>query len=87
MKRLGDGTEISNKKLQDALNHLYPYSSEMYSESEIEKEMKELGIGADLSLVKSEYLLKSEELFLISNITVSNMNNRMPRGKEGIHSK
>ena len=55
LKRLGAGTEISHDKMQNAIDTLYPFIHELFQETDIEKEMKDKGIGADLDQIKSQY--------------------------------
>lgn len=55
VKRLGDGTDESHEKMQAAINTLWPYTNELFEETEIEGEMKKAGIGADLATIKAEF--------------------------------
>ncbi|HHH50004.1 MAG TPA: phenylacetate-CoA oxygenase subunit PaaI, partial [Saprospiraceae bacterium] len=48
VKRLGDGTAESHQRMQAAMDDLIPFTAELFQETELEKEMKDLGIGADL---------------------------------------
>ena len=87
VKRLGDGTDISHEKMQEAVNYLYPYLNELTEESAIEKEMKENGIGADLNKIRTAYfeninaLLKEATLKTPENIFSHS------GGKNGVHSE
>lgn len=87
VKRLGAGTEESNTKMQEAIDHLFPFSFELFQETEIEKEMKELGIGANLEQVKNEFDQKVMETFEQANIKFPQSKARLVKGKEGIHSE
>ena len=87
MKRLGDGTEESHQRTQAALNHLYPYLHELYHESPIEKEMKDQGVGADLSVVKERSLETIKEVIAEATLSIPDSEPRMVRGKQGIHSE
>tara|TARA_Y100000310_G_scaffold329380_1_gene399101 strand:+ start:2650 stop:3372 length:723 start_codon:yes stop_codon:yes gene_type:complete len=87
MKRLGDGTEESHQRTQAALNHLYPYLHEVYHESPIEKEMKERGIGADLSVVKERSIETIKEVIAEATLSIPESEPRMVGGKQGIHSE
>ncbi|WP_421878634.1 1,2-phenylacetyl-CoA epoxidase subunit PaaC [Marinoscillum sp.] len=87
VKRLGDGTEESHKRAQAALDHLYPYLHELFEESPIEKEMKESGVGADLSKVEEKSRSRIHEVMLEANLAIPEIADRMVRGKQGIHSE
>ena len=49
--RLGDGTEESHQKMQQAVDDLWMYTGELCEPTELEKEMHSLGIGVDLCLL------------------------------------
>ncbi len=51
--RLGDGTPESHKKMQEALNDLWPYAGELFAADDIDKQMHEAGIGVDLAAIKT----------------------------------
>ena len=87
VKRLGDGTEVSHEKMQAAINHLYPFVHEFFNETEIEKEAKEAGIGADISKIKEEYDARVKEVFAEANLQIPEIPNRKADGKMGIHSE
>lgn len=87
MRRLGDGTEESHAKMQAALEHLYPYSYELFRETKVEKEMKEKGIGADLSVIQTEWKKTTDAVFAEANLKIPNTPPALAKGKEGIHTE
>ena len=87
VKRLGDGTKESHQKMQAAMNHLMPFVSELFRETPIEKEMKELGIGADLELIKETFDEKVKTIFAEANLEVPEAPSRQTNGKTGIHTE
>ncbi len=50
--RLGDGTDESKQKMQQAINELWSYTGELFDASDIEKQMQEAGIAPDIALLK-----------------------------------
>ena len=44
--RLGDGTEESNKKVQESLNSLWEFTGEFFEMDEIDNELNKKGIGS-----------------------------------------
>ncbi|HMQ46714.1 MAG TPA: phenylacetate-CoA oxygenase subunit PaaC [Saprospiraceae bacterium] len=58
MIRLGDGTELSHQKMQQALDDLWMFTGELTTETETDRQMKEVGIGPDLQQIKRQYLEK-----------------------------
>lgn len=87
MKRLGDGTEESNRRMQNALNELYPYAGELTKPNSIEKEAFEAGIGADLEKVKEESDEFVQGVISAANLQVPEMPPRFAKGKDGYHSE
>ena len=87
MKRLGGGTEVSNQKLQSALNHLYLFINEFFQETPLDKEMKENGIGADLEAIKEVYFQNVNALLKEAELTIPETNWRQTDGKQGFHSE
>ena len=87
VKRLGDGTEVSHQKMQAAIDYLWPYVGELFEETAIEKEMKEAGIGADLAIIKEDYLVKVNALLEEATLNPANSPFIKTKGKQGIHSE
>lgn len=53
--RLGDGTDISKEKMQQAITRLWDYTGELFSASEIEVDMISQGIAPDISSIKEAW--------------------------------
>jgi ring-1,2-phenylacetyl-CoA epoxidase subunit PaaC len=52
---LGDGTSESHKRMQDALNLLWPYVGEMFVSDAIDDAMTAAGIAPDLADLRAQY--------------------------------
>ncbi len=50
--RLGDGTDISHRKMQTALDDLWPFTGELTTPDALDREAAESGIGPDLLKIK-----------------------------------
>lgn len=50
--RLGDGTQESHDRVQQALDQLWPYTRELFDADEIDNEMIRAGIAPDFSVVR-----------------------------------
>lgn len=87
VKRIGDGTEISHHKTQNAFNTLMPYIEELFIETPLELAMKNEGIGADLSLVKASFDKTMSDVLPSANIETSDIKLRKTNGKSGFHSE
>ena len=68
--RLGDGTQLANDKTQHAVNTLWKYSNEFFTENEVDIEMKKSGIGVDLKEVKSLWSQKVNEIIFMAHLKI-----------------
>ena len=87
IKRLGGGTEESNRRIQDAIDHMFPFVDELCKITPIEKEMTDSGIGPDLSALKEIYYPIIKEHILNAGLIVPDIPPRVCKGKEGIHTE
>ena len=85
--RLGDGTEESNTKAQEALELLWQYTGELFEMDEIDNELLTIGIAVDNKALK----LKWDE---IVNSTLKKAKLKRPKdgymatgGKKGMHTE
>ena len=53
--RLGDGTAESHKRMQAALNLLWPYVGEFFEQDDIDKAAIDAGIGPDPAVIEKAY--------------------------------
>ncbi len=87
MKRLGDGTEESHQRMQDAVDYLWPYVGELFEETPLEAEMKEQGIGADLAALKKQYHENVKAVMGEASMQIPETPFSHSGGKKGIHSE
>jgi len=87
VKRLGDGTEESHKKMQEAINDLYPFTGELLNPSKIEKKALEEGYGTDILAFKADYLNLVEQVLTEAGIQIPESPQRYAKGKEGFHTE
>ncbi|NKX42837.1 phenylacetate-CoA oxygenase subunit PaaC [Rhodobacteraceae bacterium R_SAG1] len=52
---LGDGTEESHRRMQEALDYLWPYVGEMFQSDDVDAEMVKAGIAPDPASLREEY--------------------------------
>lgn len=55
VQRLGDGTEESHARAQQAVNDLWRFTGEMFMSDEVDQRLKTRGIGADLDAVRQKW--------------------------------
>lgn len=87
MIRLGDGTEVSRQKMQAAVDFLFPYCGELFEETDLDKEMKENNIGADLSVVKDTFMQTVSETLEAATLNLPEVSWHKGGGKAGIHTE
>lgn len=87
MIRLGDGTETSHLKMQNALNDLWEYSGEFFIPSASEIEMQRQGIGADLNALSVKWKSKVEEILNEATLNIPESSFQQKGGKTGLHSE
>ena len=85
--RLGDGTEESKTRIQNAVDLLWPYSGELTSASDVDIVAYEKGHGVDLSVVKSKRDELIREVMTKATLTIPSNNFSHTGGKEGKHTE
>ncbi len=87
VKRLGDGTEESKAKMQEAIDALWRFTDELFFMTEAEREMAKEGIGVDISAFKEKYYEEVSEILKEATLNVPENKYFTKGGKEGIHSE
>lgn len=87
VKRLGDGTEVSHSKVQDAVNHMWRYTMELFEPTEVEKWACEAGIGADLVQLKETYLERVSVVLKEATVNIPEETVFQYGAKSGHHSE
>jgi ring-1,2-phenylacetyl-CoA epoxidase subunit PaaC len=87
MKRLGDGTEESHSKIQEAINDLWRYTNELFQLTEVEEKMIDAGIGVDIFKLKDTYYTEVSEVLKEATLTIPENKYFAKGGKEGVHTE
>ena len=87
VKRLGDGTDESNEKMQEAIDDLWTYTDELFDVTEADQAIINEGIAVDVSKLKEAYYKEVSELLKEANLTVPESKYFLRGGKKGIHSE
>ncbi|RNC87661.1 MAG: phenylacetate-CoA oxygenase subunit PaaI [Winogradskyella sp.] len=87
VKRLGDGTEESNQKMQEAINDLWTYTDELFHQTEADKVMVEDGVGVDVTKLKDNYYKSVGELLNKARLNTPESKWFQKGGKIGIHTE
>lgn len=85
--RLGDGTEESHERIQNALNELWSYSDEIILSSAADLDANEKGYGVNLDEIKSERETKIQEVLNEATLAIPESSYNHSGGKEGRHTE
>jgi ring-1,2-phenylacetyl-CoA epoxidase subunit PaaC len=87
VERLGDGTEESHKRMQNALDDLWRFTGELFEMNEVDAVLLKEGIAADLNTIKTNWETKVKEVLHRATLKVPE-NTFMQRGsREGKHTE
>ncbi len=84
---LGDGTAVSNTKVQDALEELWMYTGELFEMDSLDKELLKSGIAVDNAALKSEWDRMINKTLLKSKLTRPEDTYMATGGKKGLHTE
>ena len=87
IKRLGDGTDISKKKVQDAVDALWRYTDELFHLTQADEFMIAEDIGVDTGSLKEAYYQEVKALLEEATLIIPESTFFQKGGKQGIHSE
>jgi ring-1,2-phenylacetyl-CoA epoxidase subunit PaaC len=87
VKRLGDGTEESHRRMQDAIQHFASYIGELFEDSPAELDMAASGIGVKPSSLFGGFQAFTNEVLQEAGLSIPSEPSYQRGGKEGIHSE
>ena len=86
--RLGDGTELSHDKMQNALYMLWEYTGELFEMNEVDKVLIEEGIVPDLNGIKAKWENEVMSVLEESTLKVPDTGGYMATGsRDGHHTE
>ena len=87
IRRLGDGTEESKAKIQEAIDSLWRYTDELFDHTESDEKMIAEGIGVDVSKLKETYYENVSEVLKEATLEVPERKYFTRGGKKGVHTE
>lgn len=87
IKRLGDGTEESHSRMQEAIDNLWTFTNELFLMTADDTEMAASGVGVDVSKLKEAWMQEITALLNEATLNVPDLKYFLKGGKEGIHSE
>lgn len=85
--RLGDGTDISKSRMQEAVNDLWEYTGEMFLESDTEKQAAAAGFGISPKQLEGIWKDKVDEILKEATLSKPENDFAQKGGKTGYHSE
>lgn len=85
--RLGDGTEESHRRVQDAVNTLWKFTDELFYQDEVDQNVIELGLGVDNSNFKATWNSHVEHVLTEATLTIPSNSWQHAGGRKGIHTE
>ncbi|MGV6832402.1 MAG: 1,2-phenylacetyl-CoA epoxidase subunit PaaC [bacterium] len=85
--RLGDGTEESREKIQEAINDLWSYTDELFHMTDADAKMVEDGIGVDVTILKDAYYQNVSQVLEQATLDTPDLKYFHKGGKQGIHTE
>ncbi len=87
VRRLGDGTAVSHKKIQQAVDDLWMFTGEFFQPTELEENMAASGVGVDVTALKTPYLTAIKDVLSEATLKWPDFEPNQHGGKEGRHSE
>lgn len=85
--RLGDGTEESKKRMEKAIDNLWPYSGELFITTDTERALQEQGIIPDYKELQKSWDAHVAKVFEEATLKVPQQVWMQSGGKEGRHTE
>jgi ring-1,2-phenylacetyl-CoA epoxidase subunit PaaC len=85
--RLGDGTDESHRRMQNAVDDLWMYTGELFEMDEIDRQMLDSGVGVDLESLRSKWTEHVHRTFDEATLTAPAGKWMQRGGKRGVHTE
>jgi ring-1,2-phenylacetyl-CoA epoxidase subunit PaaC len=85
--RLGDGTEESHRRVQDALNELWRFTTELFAADEVDDTLAAAGIAPALGALQPRWLARIDEVLREATLVRPAAVPYQWHGKRGVHTE
>ena len=85
--RLGDGTEESNRRIQDSLDTLWRYTTEFFYHDEVDSELIATGIIPSMDGLEEEWNSLVCDVIMEATLEIPTNNWKHEGGRNGMHSE
>jgi ring-1,2-phenylacetyl-CoA epoxidase subunit PaaC len=87
MLKLGDGTEESHRRLQNAVNDLWRYTGELFLTSDVEQRLAAAKVAVDSATLEPPWTDQVKVVLRRASITVPEVKWMQRGGREGRHTE
>lgn len=84
--RLGDGTEASHERMQQAIDRVWRFTGEMFAPDPVAEEMAEAGIGVDPTTLYERWRATVDDILSKATLTVPTETMHRTGGRLGFHT-
>lgn len=85
--RLGDGTEESHRRMQNAIDELWPFTGELFETDQVERALIDAGIAVDPLSVRARWSKTLHEVFDEATLMRPSDGYMQSGGRSGRHSE
>jgi ring-1,2-phenylacetyl-CoA epoxidase subunit PaaC len=85
--RLGDGTEESHRRVQDALNELWRFTTELFAADEVDDALAAAGVAPALAALQPRWLARIDEVLQEATLVRPAAVAYQWHGKRGVHTE
>lgn len=87
MVKLGDGTEESHRRLQEAVNDLWRYTGEMFIADDVDRTAAASGLGVDPSKLETAWRTHVDDVVKRAMLELPDVKFMQRGGREGKHTE
>lgn len=87
MIRLGDGTELSQKRMQQAINDLWRFTGELFHSDDVERRLAEQGIAVNPESLQAPWLQIVQQVLQEATLQLPEEEAYRHGGKQGKHTE
>lgn len=87
VERLGDGTEVSRQKMQQAVNDLWRFTAELFEADNIDLSLSDAGIAVDPRTLREEWEAEVLAGLKAATLSVPQESAYRSGGRQGLHTE
>lgn len=87
VKRFGNGTDESHRRLQEGLNEVWAFTGELFEMNAVDEVLLKEGLAVDLAALKPRWDNEINQLLAGANITIPETLYMQKGSRQGIHSE